>query len=93
MGMEDAVILAQLLGACDRMDQALKLFGTVRQPMCRFVQDASRAVGEAGANENIHSLEVRNQAFAETAQSKVDGFYGLLDTFQAEAAARIIGKL
>ena len=93
MAMEDAVVLAQVLGACDRMDRALELFGTVRQPMCSFVQDASRAVGEAGANEDIHSLEARNQALAETAQSKVDGFYGRLDTLQAEAAVQIVAKL
>ncbi len=89
MAMEDAVVLARVLDVADSMETALPLFGTVRQPICRFVQDASRAVGEAGAREDIHSLDARNKAIADTAQDKVDSFYARLDQFQAEAAAQI----
>jgi hypothetical protein len=49
--------------------------------MCRFVQDASRKVGEAGAMEDAESCARRNAAMREGAQQQVDAFYRQLGEF------------
>jgi 2-polyprenyl-6-methoxyphenol hydroxylase-like FAD-dependent oxidoreductase len=92
MAMQDAVILAQVLAAADSVPEALIRFGEVRAPVCNFVQDVSRAVGEAGAREDVTDLAARNAGLAAGAQGKVDGFYGELARLNAEAEAQIKGS-
>ena len=85
MAIEDAVMLARALSSHSDLEAALTAFGKARTGPCRFVQDVSRAVGEAGANEDIAELASRNAELARTAQTKVDGFYGQLAALNAEA--------
>ena len=85
MAIQDAVILARALSCHSSLDAALTAFGKARFGPCRFVQDVSRAVGEAGANEDVANLASRNAELARTAQEKVDGFYGRLAALNAEA--------
>lgn len=89
MAMQDAVVLARVLDAGSDLPRALDLFGELRFPVCQFVQDVSRAVGEAGANEDIASLPARNARMRATAQGAVDGFYGKLDALNDEVDARL----
>ena len=89
MAMQDAVILTKALDAARSLDDALERFGNARLPVCQFVQDVSRAVGEAGAQEIEGALDDRNAELRQTAQAKVDGFYRKLDTLSAEAEALI----
>lgn len=86
MAMQDAVALAMAL-AHHGTDSALAVFGEARAPVCRFVQDVSRAVGEAGAAEVEGGQEQRKLEMRATAQDKVDGFYARLDALNAEADA------
>lgn len=77
MALEDGVLLAQLLAADDGpLEAVLQTFGARRFPLCQFVQDASRRVGEAGAREDADSGARRNAEMRENAQRQVDGFYG-----------------
>lgn len=85
MAMQDAVVLAQALSRIDDLDTALTAFGKARYPVCEFVQNVSRAVGEAGAEEIDGDLGPRNARLRETAQSAVDGFYAKLDELNREA--------
>jgi 2-polyprenyl-6-methoxyphenol hydroxylase-like FAD-dependent oxidoreductase len=89
MAMQDAVVLARVLGVEPDLPRALALFGDLRLPVCQFVQDVSRAVGEAGANEDIANLPARNARMRETAQGAVDGFYGKLDALNGAVDARL----
>lgn len=89
MAMQDGVILAQVLAKSANLSAALALFGDLRFPVCQFVQDASRAVGEAGADEDIAALPERHAALARNAQGAVDGFYDKLAAMNAEVAARL----
>lgn len=89
MAMQDAVVLARILDVAETVPEALTRFGTLRAPVCKFVQDVSRAVGEAGAAEDITDLAARNAGLAEGAQGKVDGFYAKLGQLNAEAEAQI----
>ena len=86
MAVEDAVVLARMLAANGINEETLKAFGERRYPMCRFVQDASRKVGEAGAMEDAASCARRNAAMQDTAQQQVDGFYRELDALRAMPA-------
>ena len=86
MAMQDALALAMALSH-HGTDTALAVFGEARGPVCRFVQDVSRAVGEAGAEETEGGLERRNAEMRATAQDKVDGFYARLDALNTEADA------
>jgi hypothetical protein len=70
-------------GICE---ETLRAFGERRYPMCRFVQDASRKVGEAGAMEDAESCARRNAAMQATAQQQVDAFYRELDALRAVPA-------
>ncbi|SFP18171.1 FAD-dependent oxidoreductase [Variovorax sp. 770b2] len=83
MAVEDAVVLAEMLASDGIGEQTLKAFGERRFPMCRFVQDASRKVGEAGAVEDAASCARRNTAMQQMAQQQVDAFYRELDALRA----------
>ena len=91
MAMEDAVVLAEALERVADLDAALTAFGEARYPVCRHVQDVSRAVGEAGAAELAGDIAARNARFREMAQGAVDGFYARLDALRAEGAGRLGG--
>lgn len=78
MAMQDAIVLAEAITAHETLEEALTAFGLARFPVCAFVQDASRAVGEAGAKETLGGAAARNLEMRRTAQAKVDGFYGKL---------------
>lgn len=86
MAVEDAVVLAEMLAADGIGEATLQAFGKRRYPMCRFVQDASRKVGEAGAVEDAASCARRNTAMQAVAQQQVDAFYRELDALRAMPA-------
>lgn len=88
MAMQDAVVLAQVLSVHDTLGEALNAFDAARFPVCAFVQDVSRAVGEAGARETIGGVGARNADMVATAQVKVDGFYGKLSAMTKNALGR-----
>ncbi|WP_432730884.1 FAD-dependent oxidoreductase [Variovorax sp. W6] len=81
MAVEDAVVLADMLARHGIAEATLRAFGERRFPMCRFVQEASRKVGEAGAMEDAESCARRNAAMREGAQQQVDAFYRQLAGF------------
>jgi 2-polyprenyl-6-methoxyphenol hydroxylase-like FAD-dependent oxidoreductase len=89
MALADAVALGQVLRPGADIDAALTAFGEARFPVCTFVQDASRAVGEAGAREEASGLAARNVRLAAGAQAAVDGFYARLAELNAAAEARL----
>lgn len=82
MAVEDGVVLADCLARMEAegggVEAMLRGFSELRYPMCRFVQDASRRVGEAGAREGVEDFGERVKAMRETAQGQVDAFYGRL---------------
>jgi 2-polyprenyl-6-methoxyphenol hydroxylase-like FAD-dependent oxidoreductase len=82
MAMADGLALARHLDATD-VDTALARFGAERQPVCAFVQDVSRRVGEAGALERPEDIAARNATLIEAGQGQVDAFYARLDAFDA----------
>jgi 2-polyprenyl-6-methoxyphenol hydroxylase-like FAD-dependent oxidoreductase len=84
MAVEDAVVLARMLREADDLGAVLRAFGERRYPMCKFVQDVSRQVGEAGAMEDEEACLRRNAAMKENAQAQVDSFYGRLELLLAE---------
>lgn len=81
MAIMDGVILANMLKSTNPLEQILTEFGHQRYKMCKFVQDASRAVGQAGANENEEACQQRNESMKLNAQNKVDHFYSSLADF------------
>lgn len=89
MAMQDAVILARLVSSPLPVEEALEKFGEIRLPVCKFVQDVSRAVGEAGAREIDEGMEERHAEFAAAAQSAVDAFYDRLAALNAEAETKL----
>ena len=89
MAMQDAVVLAAALKSHDKLDDALAAFGESRYPICKFVQDVSRAVGEAGAREDVETLDARNAELRASAQQKVDDFYNRLDEMNRLADSRL----
>ncbi|MDX3895080.1 FAD-dependent oxidoreductase [Pusillimonas sp.] len=83
MAIEDAVVLGRMLDEnTPDVPELLRRFGQRRHPMCKFVQDASRQVGEAGAVEDPESCKARNAAMRRTAQGHVDHFYARLQSLQ-----------
>lgn len=85
MAMQDAIVLSNAIARKPTLHAALATFDAMRMPVCQYVQDVSRAVGEAGAREqDDHSL-AHNADFRETAQSRVDGFYEHLAALNARA--------
>jgi 2-polyprenyl-6-methoxyphenol hydroxylase-like FAD-dependent oxidoreductase len=75
MALEDAVILGEMIDGASDIPEALTSFGQRRFARCKFVQDASRAVGEAGAIEDAVRSQLRNQRMQTGAQKDVDDFY------------------
>ncbi|SPR96381.1 FAD-dependent oxidoreductase [Cupriavidus taiwanensis] len=82
MALEDAVLLAQMLSRKDDVEATLQAFGEARYPLCKFVQDTSRKVGEAGAREDSTLLGARNETMLHTAQWQVDDFYARMDALR-----------
>lgn len=81
MAVEDAVELAAAIdGVRDdaALETALAAFGTRRAAMCRFVQDVSRRVGEAGAQRGpgMHAKKIAE--LRANGQAQVDAFYAEL---------------
>jgi 2-polyprenyl-6-methoxyphenol hydroxylase-like FAD-dependent oxidoreductase len=76
MAVHDAVLLGELIDA--KID--LATFGDRRYPMCKYVQDTSRAVGIAGATENYDSYTKMINSMPATAQDKIDTFYNTIKT-------------
>jgi len=85
MAIEDAVVLGRLLSSQLPLAETLRRFGEQRLPVCRFVQDGSRKVGEAGAAEHPEGTAARNAAMQASAQKQVDAFYSTLDSLRREA--------
>ena len=82
MAMEDAVALGDLLAQPGEVADLLQAFGQQRYPICQFVQNASRKVGEAGASEDASMLAARNDNMRRFAQQSVDDFYRQLDALR-----------
>lgn len=82
MAIEDAVLLAQMLSREADVEATLQAFGEARYPVCKFVQDTSRKVGEAGAREDATLLSQRNETLLRTAQQHVDDFYARMDALR-----------
>jgi len=75
MAMQDALVLADAIDRNPGLEEALTAFGQARLPVCQFVQDVSRAVGDAGAREHAGQLDARDAELRLTAQTNVDQFY------------------
>lgn len=75
MALEDAVLLAEMLDGASDVPATLSAFGQRRFERCKFVQDASRRVGEAGAIEDAEATVQRNKRMQASAQQDVDTFY------------------
>lgn len=85
MAIEDAVVLADMLSQSGTIEATLSGFGRRRQPVCAFVQDRSRQVGEAGAEEDAQARERRNAHMRSHAQQQVDQFFQQLVTMSETA--------
>ena len=88
MAMRDAVVLGALVRGAGIIG-ALERFGPLRAPVCRFVQDASRKVGEAGAQEDGAALAGRRAHMRANAQAAVDAFYARLFELETETDAAL----
>jgi 2-polyprenyl-6-methoxyphenol hydroxylase-like FAD-dependent oxidoreductase len=75
LAVQDAVVLARLLEGGTPVPAALAAFGERRAPVCRFVQEASHRVGQAGAEQDPARHAQALQALPASAQGHVDGFY------------------
>jgi len=75
MALEDAVLLAEMLAGANDIPATLAAFSARRFDRCKFVQDASRRVGEAGAIEDTEATVRRNERMRSSAQADVDTFY------------------
>jgi 2-polyprenyl-6-methoxyphenol hydroxylase-like FAD-dependent oxidoreductase len=75
MAIEDAVLLAEMLSDSTDVPATLETFGRRRFERCKFVQDASRRVGEAGAIEDTAASQLRNIRMQASAQKDVNDFY------------------
>ncbi|VVE71908.1 monooxygenase [Pandoraea captiosa] len=87
MALEDAVLLAQMLACNEAVEPTLQAFGEARYPLCKFVQDVSRAVGEAGAQEHAGTSSARRDAMRREAQHKVDSFYAQMEALRRSPVA------
>ena len=76
MAVHDAVLLGEMIDA--KLD--LATFADRRYPMCKYVQDTSRAVGLAGATEDYTSYSKMLEAMPTIAQQKIDEFYNTIET-------------
>lgn len=61
MAIEDAVVLAELLGREDDTDVVLRQFMERRYERCKFVQDMSRQIGIEGNLSDPAACEARNE--------------------------------
>lgn len=93
MALEDGVILARCLASDLAVPDALELFGQARFEICRFVQDVSQAVGQAGAAEDNVTLAARSARMRADAQKDVDGFFARLDQLTSQSHQRLNGVL
>ncbi len=75
MAIEDAVVLAEMLADGSDITSTLQAFGARRFERCKYVQDVSRGVGEAGAIEDFAATIARDKRLAEQGQADVDRFY------------------
>ncbi len=75
MALEDGLVLAEMLAAAEDIAGACTAFSKRRFERCRFVQEESRRVGQAGAVENFQATTVRNERMRTGAQRDVDAFY------------------
>ncbi|MEO7241297.1 MAG: FAD-dependent oxidoreductase [Variovorax sp.] len=75
MAVQDGVVLANLLEAGGNVEDVLRRFGELRYPVCKFVQDASRRIGDAGAQEDRQACLRRDLALRQQGQQQVDDFY------------------
>jgi 2-polyprenyl-6-methoxyphenol hydroxylase-like FAD-dependent oxidoreductase len=78
MALEDGIVLAEMLDDGSDIPSVLSAFTEARFERCKFVQEASRRVGEAGATENAQSTAIRNERMRSHAQANVDTFYARL---------------
>jgi 2-polyprenyl-6-methoxyphenol hydroxylase-like FAD-dependent oxidoreductase len=78
MAVQDAVVLGKLRDEGLDVDALLQRFGVLRYPMCRFVQESSRRVGEGGASEAAGGSAERDRNLREHGQAQVDRFYAEL---------------
>ncbi len=79
MAIEDAVVLADMLAdplaEAGDISATLQAFGLRRFERCKFVQDVSRGVGEAGAIEDHQATIRRDERLRTLGQGDVDSFY------------------
>ena len=75
MALEDALVLAEMLSGSGDIPGVLAAFSTRRFERCKFVQDESRKVGQAGAVEDLKATTTRNERMRDGAQRDVDRFY------------------
>jgi 2-polyprenyl-6-methoxyphenol hydroxylase-like FAD-dependent oxidoreductase len=85
MAVGDAIVLADMLSEGGSVASTLEAFGHRRYPVCRYVQDTSRSVGERGATENPDTAIRRNATMEQAAQSEVDDFLRELDASEDRA--------
>jgi 2-polyprenyl-6-methoxyphenol hydroxylase-like FAD-dependent oxidoreductase len=78
MAVQDAVVLGSLLQDLP-VPGALERFGALRAPMCGYVQEVSRRVGEAGARADAQAHRENLAALPVSGQSAVDRFYAELE--------------
>lgn len=79
MAIEDSVVLAEMFAAMQAegggVASTLEAFGERRIERCKFVQDTSRRVGEAGALEDQAASLLRDARLKSHGQADVDSFY------------------
>ncbi len=75
MAIEDSVVLGEMLAETGEVASTLKAFGARRFERCKFVQDVSRKVGEAGALEDHAATLARDARLKSHGQADVDAFY------------------
>ena len=61
MAIEDAVVLAELIGQEQPADIVLERFMARRYDRCKFVQDVSRHIGNEGNLESPAACAARNE--------------------------------
>lgn len=89
MALQDGVVLAQCLASDLPVPDALALFGQIRFETCRFVQDVSSAVGQAGAADGTITMSTRAARMRAQAQTDVDQFFARLDLLTSQSHQRL----